>query len=61
MSEKFLRLAAVQSLVPMSRSSLYRKIDAGEFPKPFSLGARAVAWRESEVNEWIAARIAKGA
>jgi prophage regulatory protein len=29
----------------------------GTFPKPVKLGARAVAWVESEVEEWILARI----
>jgi prophage regulatory protein len=30
---------------------------AGTFPRPIALGPGAVAWRESEINDWIAARI----
>ncbi len=60
MSAKFLRLAAVQSLVALSRSSIYREINAGNFPAPRSLGARSVGWLESDVNEWISTRISKG-
>jgi len=36
---------------------IYLKISRGEFPKPFSLGARSVAWKESEVNAWMASRV----
>jgi prophage regulatory protein len=60
MSEKFLRLTGVQRRVPYSRSTIYAKIARGEFPAPIDLGARAVAWLESDIDEWIASRIAKG-
>lgn len=59
MSEKFLRLAEVQQRVPYSRSTIYQLIAQSKFPKAISLGARAVAWLESDINEWIAARIEK--
>jgi len=58
--QKLLRLAEVQNRVPYSRSTIYSKIERGEFPRPHNLGARAVAWLESDVDEWIAARVAKG-
>jgi prophage regulatory protein len=62
MSERFLRLKEVRARVPVSRSTLYSKIRLGEFPRPIRIfGARAVAWRESDVDEWISARIAEGA
>lgn len=57
--EKFLRLTEVQKRVPYSRSTIYLKVSRGEFPKPIDLGARAVAWLESDVDEWIASRISK--
>ena len=60
MSEKFLRLAEVQRRVPYSRSTIYAKISRGEFPAPIDLGARAVAWLESDIDGWIEARIAMG-
>lgn len=60
MPEKFLRLLEVRSRVPYSRSSLYRLIALGEFPAPFALGARAVAWREADIDDWIRARIESG-
>jgi prophage regulatory protein len=54
---KFLRLSEVQNRVPFSRSTIYLKISRGEFPKPHNLGARAVAWLESDIDAWIAERI----
>ena len=57
MTERFLRLKAVRERVPFSRSTIYHKIRLGEFPKPVNLGARAVAWKQSDIEDWIQARI----
>jgi prophage regulatory protein len=57
---KFLRLAEVRNRVPYSRSTIYQLITQGKFPKPISLGARAVAWLESDIDAWIEARIQSG-
>jgi predicted DNA-binding transcriptional regulator AlpA len=46
MPEKLLRLPEVRSRVPFSRATIYRLIASGEFPKPYSLGARAVEVRK---------------
>ncbi len=54
---KFLRLAEVRNRVPYSRSTIYQLVAQGRFPKPINLGARAVAWLESDIDEWIAARV----
>jgi prophage regulatory protein len=54
---KFLRLPSVLERVPYSRPNLYRLVRLGKFPKPISLGGRAVAWIESEVDDWIAERV----
>jgi prophage regulatory protein len=59
LSEKFLRLGEVQKRVPYSRSTIYQLASQGKFPKPLNLGARAVAWLESDIDEWIASRIEK--
>lgn len=44
--------------IPQGRVQIWRKIKAGEFPAPVKVGARN-AWVESEINEWIASRIAE--
>ncbi len=36
-----------------THSSLYYHIEQGTFPKPYKLGKRTVAWKKSEVDEWI--------
>jgi prophage regulatory protein len=54
---RFLRLPEVRNRVPYSRATIYRLIAAGQFPRPYSLGARAVAWLESDLTAWIEARL----
>ena len=50
---RILRLPAVRRRTGLSRSSIYLRISQGRFPKPISLGERAVGWVESEVNDWL--------
>jgi prophage regulatory protein len=57
----FLRRSAVEGRTGLSRSSIYDRIAAGEFPKPVPLGGRSVGWLESEIVEWQKARIAERA
>lgn len=52
------RLPQVRARCGLSRSEIYRRIAAGDFPKPIKLGERASAWAEHEVTAWIASRIA---
>lgn len=56
-TKRFLRLKQVKEQVGLGRSSIYEKIKTGEFPKPISLGVRAVAWLSTDVDDWIASRI----
>lgn len=53
-----LRLPAVKSESGLSRSTIYLRIAQGLWPKPISLGARAVGWPSNEVAVMNAARIA---
>jgi prophage regulatory protein len=59
MVRKLLRRRVVEDRSGLARSSIYEKMEEGEFPRPVKLGSRAVAWIEDEVNEWIEARIAE--
>ena len=56
-TEKFLRLRDVLSRTGLSRSMAYSLTKEGAFPRPINLGARAVAWLESEVTAWIKGRV----
>ena len=50
------RRRQVEQLVQLSRSTIYAAVKAGTFPAPVRIGARAVAWRISEVEQWLEAR-----
>ena len=52
-----LRRPQVEARTGLSRSTLYQYIQDGHFPRPVSLGPRAVGWLESDVNTWIEARV----
>lgn len=52
-----LRRPHVEQRTGLSRSTIYLYIKMGEFPKPYRLGMKTVGWLESEINEWIVARV----
>jgi prophage regulatory protein len=54
---RLLRLPEVLKTTALSRSSVYRLMEAGEFPVSIRLGARSIAWVEEEVQNWIQQRI----
>ena len=54
---RFLRLPEVLARTGLSRSTIYVRLDQGRFPRPVSLGARAVGWVEAEVDDWMRERI----
>lgn len=56
METRIIRRPDVERQTGLSRSTLYRMIEEGRFPRPIRLGARAVGWRIREVSEWIASR-----
>jgi prophage regulatory protein len=58
MADSILRLPAVKIRTGLSRSSIYLRVSQGTFPRPVSLGGRAVGWVEEEIQSWLAERIA---
>ena len=56
--ERFIRLPEVMHLCGLSRSTIYDLISRDAFPQQISLGGKNVAWVQSEVSAWMAARIA---
>ncbi len=58
MAARFLRCPEVRQRVPWAKSTFYLKISRHEFPAPYRLGGRSVAWLESEIDEWIRSRVA---
>ena len=53
MATAILRLPTVKARTGLSRSTIYLRISEGRFPKPVSLGGRAVGWIEAEITEWL--------
>jgi prophage regulatory protein len=53
-----LRLPDVKRSTGLSRSTIYYlRITQGTFPKPVSLGGRAVGWLEAEIQQWLQGQI----
>lgn len=51
--DRILRIAAVLARTGLTRSTLYRKIQQGTFPKQIRIATRCAGWRESAVNAWL--------
>lgn len=51
--DRILRLPVVLDRTGLSRSTLYRKVQAGTFPRQVRIAARCAGWRESAVNAWM--------
>jgi prophage regulatory protein len=51
--ERILRLKSVLERTGLSRSTLYRKVQARTFPKPLKISERCIGWRESDVESWL--------
>ena len=56
MSNRLLRRRQVEEITSMSRSSIYRLMQHGEFPLPVRVGPAAVRWRESDIKRWSESR-----
>ncbi|RYF47595.1 MAG: AlpA family transcriptional regulator [Cytophagaceae bacterium] len=54
---RIFRLKEVVGSTGLARSTIYKYIAEGAFPKPVSLGDRCVGWVDSEVHDWILARV----
>jgi len=67
--KRLIRLPEVMNRTGYGRTSIYRKMEDGTFPKSVKLGgpledpnafdSRAVAWIEHEVDQWIESWIEK--
>jgi prophage regulatory protein len=57
-SEQVYRRAEVRRKTGLPNSTMHRLIQRSQFPKPIKLGIRASGWLASEVDAWLAARIA---
>ncbi len=56
---RFLRLREVLEITGLKHTTIYKLIDEDRFPRQVQVSDRAVAWVESEVNDFMVARIAE--
>jgi len=54
----FLRRPQVEQRTGLKRSTIYKFMKLGTFPAPVRIGPRAVAWLESDIEQWQAAQVA---
>lgn len=57
MNIRLIRLKEVMHVTGLARATIYKYMDEGTFPKSVPLGGRAVAWEESQVEDWILERL----
>jgi len=51
--DRILRINTVLERTGLTRSTLYRKINDGTFPRQVAISSRCAGWRESAVNDWM--------
>lgn len=51
--DRIIRLKTVLDRTGLSRSTLYRKVHDGSFPRQLKLSTRCAGWHESAVNAWL--------
>ena len=53
---RIMRRPEVERITGLSRSTIYKMMAEGEFPKPTKLGRRAVGWPAGAVINWLDSR-----
>ena len=53
---RLMRLPEVKAVTGLSRSTIYKTVSEGTFPRPVRINQRAVGWWEHEVQAWLAER-----
>ena len=51
--DRILRVKTVLARTGLSRSTMYRKMENGTFPRSIKISARCAGWRESALVEWM--------
>lgn len=56
--KKLLPMTRVIEITSLSKSTVWRALRAGEFPRPIRLSARRLAWVAADIEAWVAGRVA---
>jgi prophage regulatory protein len=59
--ERYLKVGDVVSWLGVARSTIYRWVDEGHFPKPIVLGPEkdrnsTMRWSQTEIEKWLESR-----
>lgn len=57
---KLRRLPFVMEATGCGKSTIYAGVRQGTFPAPCRISARAVAWREEDIDKWVSERVTTG-
>ncbi len=49
----FVRLPTILKIIPVSRSTWWKGVKSGQFPKPVKIGERIAAWRVEDIHNLI--------
>lgn len=60
-NERLLRIHDLRHITGLARSTVYAKMQLGDFPQPVRLHGKCIAWKASEIDAWIAALPRAGA
>ena len=52
-NDSYLKLREVVALTSISRSTIYRYMQSGDFPESHRITKGRVAWLKSEIEEWF--------
>ncbi len=56
-SQRFLNINAVVDRTALAKRTIYEMLQAGRFPRPVQLTRARVGWVESEIDDWMTAKI----
>lgn len=46
----------IPAILPFSSATLWRKVNSGQFPRPYKLSERITAWKTEDVRAWLISR-----
>jgi prophage regulatory protein len=53
--ERLVRMPELLARTTLSRATIYRRMERGEFPRSIAIGQNSAAWYASDVDRWLAA------
>jgi prophage regulatory protein len=55
-ARKYIRAQELATILAVHRTTLWRWVRDGHFPRPVRLGPNTVAWDSIQVDAWLASR-----